>query len=335
MTSVFGSAWRLTAFAVTMIVILGLVVVAIQRPVSGDTAEYSAVFTDANGLRTGDDIRRFGVQVGKVEDISLRGNQAVVRFTLRADSPLYDNSRLAIRYQNLTGQRYVDLQNEATPAGRTAAGSTVGVDRTIPSFDVTMLFNGLEPVLATFSPEALNRFTASLLAVIEGDGNGIGPALAAIGTLSSYAADRQAVITAMISNLSAISDKLGGRSHNLVTLLTKVTDVFSSLQIKVNGLIDFAMTAPPVLGPIDSLLATLGLTEDTNPDLEDTLRTAVPDPTAVADVLAQLPGLLAGLRQSLGPVTSGVDPVCTKGQAEVPAPLAILFDGQQVSVCKG
>ncbi|MFF2083966.1 MCE family protein [Nocardia sp. NPDC058176] len=335
MTSVGGSAWRLGLFAAAMIAVLFLVATAIQRPVAGDTVDYRAVFTDVNGLKTGDDIRLYGVQVGKVKDISLRGSEAVVGFSLRTESSVYDNSRLAIRYQNLTGQRYVDLQQADTPTGRTPAGATIGTDRTIPSFDVTALFNGLKPVLATLSPEALNQFTTSLLAVIEGDGAGIGPALAAIGTLSGYVADRQAVITTMITNLAGISDSLGGRSQHLVTLLSKLADVFTSLQIKVEGLIDFAMTAPPVLGPVDSLLATFGLTEDENPDLANLLRLAVPDPAAVAEILGKLPSLLASLRAALPPTGAEVEKTCAKGEAEVPAPVAILFAGQQVSVCRG
>ncbi|GEM30290.1 putative Mce family protein [Nocardia neocaledoniensis NBRC 108232] len=335
MTSVSGSAWRLALFGAAMIAVLALVVTAIQRPVAGDTVDYRAVFTDVNGLKTGDDIRLYGVQVGKVNDISLRGREAVVGFSVRTGTSVHDNSRLAIRYQNLTGQRYVDLQQPAAPAGRTPAGALIGVDRTVPSFDVTTLFNGLKPVLATLSPEALNQFTSSLLAVIEGDGNGIGPALAAIGTLSGYVADRQQLITTLISNLAGISDALGGRSQHLVTLLSKLADVFTSLQIKVNGLIDFAMTAPPVLGPVDSLLATFGLTEDENPDLANALRQAVPDPAAVAEIIGKLPSLLTGLRMALPATGSGVDKTCTKGAAEVPAPVAILFAGQQVSVCRG
>ncbi|MEV0686725.1 MCE family protein [Nocardia sp. NPDC050378] len=330
-----GSAWRLAVFGAAMIVLLSLVVTAIQRPVAGDTVDYRAVFTDVNGLKTGDDVRLYGVQIGKVKDIALSGSEAVVRISVRSGSSVHDNSRLAIRYQNLTGQRYIDLQQQANPTGRTPAGATIGTDRTTPSFDVTALFNGLKPVLATLSPEALNQFTTSLLAVIEGDGNGIGPALAAIATLSGYVADRQALITTMITNLAGISDALGGRSQHLVTLLSKLADVFTSLQIKVDGLIDFAMTAPPVLGPVDSLMATLGLTEDENPDLASALRQAVPDPAAVAEILGKLPALLASLRAALPPTGAGVEMSCTKGEAEVPAPVAILFAGQKVSVCRG
>lgn len=333
MKSVGGSAWRLGLFTVAMIAVLGLVITAIQRPVGGQTVTYEALFTDVNGLKTGDDLRLHGVQVGKVRDISLSGSVALVRFSLRAESSIYDNSRLAIRYQNLTGQRYIDLQQPPDPAAKLAAGARIGTEQTIGSFDVTALFNGLRPVLTTLSPEALNQFTTSLLAVIEGDGDGIGPALAAIGTLSGYVADRQAVLTTMIGNLAGISASLGGRSEHLVTLLSKLADVFTSLQIKIDGLIDFAMTAPPVLAPVDSLLATLGLTEDENPDLADALGQAIPDPAAVAELLARAPALLAGLRAALP--STGIEKDCANGAAEVPAPVAILFAGQQVSVCRG
>ncbi|WP_067687683.1 MCE family protein [Nocardia jejuensis] len=334
MTSVRGSALRLILFAVAMIGVLALVITAIQRPVSGDTDEYRALFTDAGGLRTGDDVRVFGVQVGKVESIALQGQQALVGFSLRRSASIYDNSRLAIRYQNLTGQRYVDLQQQATPGGKTPPGAMIGVDRTVPSFDVTALFNGLKPVLSTLSPEALNQFGASLLAVIEGDGNGIGPALESIGKLGSYVADRQRLITTLIRNLSEISDKIGGRSRNLVALLSKLSDVFTSLQIKVDGLIDFALTAPPVLDPIDDLLATLGLSENVNPDLEDVVHRLFPNPQDLVDQLGTLPGLLAGLAATLPQPGSNLDLRCSHGSAELPAPFAVLVAGQKVSICK-
>ncbi|MET8776345.1 MCE family protein [Nocardia sp. NPDC004654] len=335
MISVRAAGLRLALFAGAMVAVLALVITAIQRPVSGDTDSYRVVFTDANGLKTGDDVRMFGVQVGKVETIALQGNQALVGISVRRASPVYDNSRFAIRYQNLTGQRYVDLQQQNTPSGRTAAGSTIGADRTVPSFDVTSLFNGLKPVLATLSPETVNQFSESMLAVIEGNGNGVGPALDAIGTLSSYAIDRQQVVSTLIRNLSKISDEIGGRSPHLVTLLSKLADVFTSLQIKITGLIDFAVTAPPVLDPVDSLLATLGLTEDANPDLDTIVHTLFPDPRVFVDLLGRLPALLAGLREALPATTSNTALTCSRGRADVPGALDVLIAGQKVAICKG
>ncbi|WP_227980379.1 MCE family protein [Nocardia spumae] len=334
MKSIVGSAWRLAVFAAVIVAALVLIMTAIQRPVTGDTAEYRALFTDANGLKSGDDVRMYGVQVGKVESIALHGAQAAVTITVRTSSAIYDNTRLAIRYQNLTGQRYLDLQPQPAAAARTRPGATIGTDRTIPSFDVTSLFNGLKPVLSTLSPEALNRFTASLLAVIEGDGSGIGPALDAIGKLGTYARDRQQVIGTLIRNLSEVSDKIGGRSKNLVVLLGKLADVFDALQIKINGLIDFADTAPPVLGPVDDLLATLGLTIGTNPDVDHIVHELFPDPKQLLDLLAQFPAVLSGLNSTLSQGVSGMNTTCSHGPAAVPGPFGVLIAGQKVTICK-
>lgn len=331
MNTAVRAGWRLLVFAAAMLVVLALIVTAIRRPVAGETTQFQALFTDANGLKTGDDVRMYGVQVGKVKSIRLQENLAAVDLDVENDSAIYDNSRFAIRYQNLTGQRYVDIQQAATPGTRTSPGTDVGTDRTVPSYDVTSLFNGLEPVLSTLSPEALNRFGESMLAVIDGNGSGIGPALDAIGQLSSYVSDRQAVISTLVRNLAEISDRIGGRSPQLVTLLAKLSDVFESLQVKIDGLIDFALTAPPVLDPIDRLLATAGLTEQRNPDLDALLRTAFPNPQDILDMLSRLPGVVAGLGATL---PGGGAAECGRGAADIPAPLAILVAGQQVTICR-
>ncbi|GAB2677745.1 MlaD family protein [Nocardia goodfellowii] len=332
--TVRAAAWRLVVFAGVMMVVLALVLTAIKRPVDGDTHAHDALFLDANGLKAGDDVRMYGVQVGKVERISLAGVKAKVRLTVRDSTPVYDNSVLAIRYQNLTGQRYIDLQQQPNPGLRLADDATIGTDMTIPSFDVTSLFNGLKPVLATMSPESVNKFTENMLAVLQGDGNGLGPAMESIAELSKYVGDRQQVIGTLVKNMSDIADRVGGRVHYLVPLLARLTDIFVSLQDNIGGLARFAMTAPSVLGPVDRLLSTLGLDQDGAADLDAQIRRLFPDPQQAVEVFGKLPGLLDAVDNALPHTVAGWKPQCSKGSAEVPAPLRVLIAGQQVSICQ-
>lgn len=336
-TSTRGVMVRIGVFAAAMAALLMVVINAIVRPVSGDTDSYRAEFTDVSGLKTGDDVRMLGVQVGKVTDISLDGARAFVRFSVQRDRPVYETSGLAIRYQTLTGQRYVDVRQPDRPSTELKPGATIGADKTIPSFDITQLFNGLQPVLAEFSPGALNQFTENVLAVIEGNGAGIGPALDAFEQLSRYVTDRQAVLSLVVSNLQAISDQIGGKSPHLVTLLKGIADVFTAFRQELDGLLDFAAVAPSTLGPLNSLLTTLGFTENSNPDLEQDLRLLFPDPDAALDVLGRLPALLQSLANLLPPAggtASSIDLTCSKGSAEVPAPFSVLISGQRISICK-
>lgn len=329
------AAWRLALFAGVMALVLALVIGAIKRPVDGETDTHHALFTDANGLKTGDDVRMFGVQVGKVEAVTLDGDRAKVRLTVTTDTPVYDNSILAIRYQNLTGQRYIDLQQQPNPGVRLADGTDIGPEQTIPSFDVTSLFNGLQPVLETLSPEALNQFTESMLAVIEGDGAGIGPALDAIGTLSEYVEDRQHLIGTLVRNMSDLAERVGGRLYHLVPLLARLTDIFEALQRNVGGLADFAMSAPSVLEPVDRLLAAVGLSPEMGPDIDAMIRNLFPDPQQALDTFGRMPGLLAAVDTAFPRTPSGFRPDCSKGEAEVPAPVRVLIGGQQVAICNG
>ncbi|RJO79381.1 MCE family protein [Nocardia panacis] len=331
--TVRGAAWRLGLFAAVMLVVLALVLTAIKRPVSGDTEAHDAIFTDANGLKVGDDVRMFGVQVGKVEGVSLEGDKAKVHLTVKTATPIYDNSTLAIRYQNLTGQRYIDLQQQPNPGTRLAANARVEAKMTVPSFDVTSLFNGLRPVLATLSPETVNQFTQSMLAVLEGDGTGLGPALDAIGKLSAYVGDRQAVIGTLVRNMSEIADRVGGRVHYLVPLLARLTDVFQALQQNIGGLAEFAMSAPSVLGPLDRLLSTIGLDTDGGQDVDAAIRALFPDPKQAVEVFGRLPGLLSAIDASVPRAVAGWKPECGKGTANAPAPLRVLIAGQQVTLC--
>lgn len=333
-TSLRGIAWRFGLFAVIMIVLLVGVVQAIQRPVAGGGRTFEALFTDAGGLKTGSDVRMYGVAVGKVTKIELAGANARVRFSVQSDRPVYDTSRLAIRYQNLTGQRYVDIQQPDKAGNPATASTTIGLEHTTGSFDITALFNGLEPALKEFSPEAVNQLAVNARAVLEGDGSRIGATLDAVGTLSAYATDRQAVISLLLHNFSSIADQIGGKSPEAGMLIQGLSDVFVNLQKQFDGLMDAVTVAPPILGALNNLLAALGFTHPDNPDLDADVRQLFPDPQQALDTLGKLPALLQSLIAVIPSRTGGVNLACAHGAAELPPIANILVRGQRISVCK-
>lgn len=327
-------AWRTAVFAAVMLALLVLIVQVIRRPVTGPTDGYTAVFTDVGGLHAGDDVRMYGLPVGKVDSLTLDGANAKVRFSVQRAHPLLVDSTVAIRYQTLAGQRYLDIRPPARAGAKLASGTTIGTDHTVPSFDITALFNGLQPLLAGVSPEAINRFAENMLAVLDGDGFGLGRALDAVEQLSSYVSDRQTVVSTLIHNLREMSDALAGRSPHLITIISGLADVFAALEQKLQGVVDYAETIPPVLQPLDDLAARLGLSPNgSDGDVDRILRAALPDPEAARDVLARLPGLLQTLTAlSGGPADAGLS--CTHGTASTPAPLAVLFSGQRITICQ-
>ncbi|MQY25922.1 MlaD family protein [Nocardia aurantia] len=326
-------ALRISIAVLAMTLALIGVFRVVERPVAGRADTYTAMFTDANGLRAGDDVRLYGVQVGKVEVVALSGTLARVRFTVARGRPLFVDTKIAIRYQNLTGFRYLDIQQPDRPGPRRDPKAVFDTAATVPAFDITLLFKGLQPVLAQLSPDDLNRFGTSLLAVVQGDGTGLGPALGAIDTLSRYASDRQAVLSTLVANLGTVSDHLGGRSGDAMKLLANLTNLFTAITEKLPGLVDFAVAIPPVLQPLRDILTVLGVSGDRDRDLDALLHRSFPDTRQAATVFARLPGLLQAITATLPPTGPDAAMTCSHGIAVAPAPIQLLIAGQRITLC--
>jgi len=324
---------RVATAIVVMAIALAGVFQLVQRPVDGHTDTYTALFTDANGLRVGDDVRLYGVQVGKVEELELDGVLARARFTVQRDRPVFTNSTVAIRYQNLTGFRYLEIVQPENPDGWREPDAVFDTSRTESAFDITTLFNGLQPVLAQLSPGELNHFTESILAVLQGDGTGIGRALDAIERLSRYASDRQAVLSILVSNLARTAEVLGGRSGDAMQMLTNLTNLFTSIAEKLPGLVEFSLAIPPVIQPVRNMLAALGVTGEPGRDLDALLRQAFPEPATAVEVFDRLPGLIQSIAAAVPATGPDAAPTCSRGEATAPGPLQILLAGQGVVLC--
>ena len=83
----------------------------INRPVAGDKETHSAEFSDVFGLRANSDSTAYAAsKSAKSRDIELQPTgTALVTFTVASDERLTEDDRLAIRFQNLVGQRYLGI----------------------------------------------------------------------------------------------------------------------------------------------------------------------------------------------------------------------------------
>lgn len=332
------STVRLLLFVLVVALGTTFTVRALQRPAPGTQVTYNAVFTNASGLRTGDDVRLLGVQIGKVKTIGLkrgdggRGALAAVDFTVDRDQPIYANSKLAIRFQNLTGQRYVDLQRASSPTRKLAVGSTIGTDKTVPSFDITSVFNGLQPVLSTMDPKDIDHLAQSVAAVVEGDGAGFGPLMDSIDKLSTFTDNRAVLFETLIRNFADLSESIGGRSSTVSTLIGYLQQTSTMLAAAAPPLRVLATDGRQVITAADALLAGLGLTPDTNPWLDGLLSPEAKKLGPLVDIAALLPGLFALLSGQGVPRAKG-DTRCSKGVLALPADVQLLIRGTRVTLC--
>src|SRR5258708_26521460 len=108
-----AALWRFVVASVLGAVVFVLIVNVLRQPVATETRSYTADFTDVSGLHIDADVRVRGVRVGKIKDVRLvrKAGQSIAQVDLSLDTryAVVPETRLAIKYQALTGLRYLDV----------------------------------------------------------------------------------------------------------------------------------------------------------------------------------------------------------------------------------
>lgn len=326
----------LVVFTAISMVCAAIVLTALRNPVHGVLAHYTASFSDVSGLVVGDDVRISGVQVGKVETVRLDGRSAKIDFSVLANHNLYQDTNAAIRYQNLLGQRYVELIQPVRPGKRLMAGGVIPASQTIPSFDITKLFNGFRPIFQTLDPAQFNLFGQNLLRIIQGDETGIGPFLRDLDSISQLALDRQTVFKVLISNLGQISHDLGGKSQQLFHLIATLNDVLSRFTSQATEFREALNEELPALRNVVHLLQySERIFDGTTTPLYDVLSRMWPQTPTIVAGLSLVPSLLEGMRDTLVDDQAPAPAfTCSHGDVSLPGIGQVMFAQQDLVVCR-
>ncbi|MGW1891486.1 MCE family protein [Streptomyces sp. NPDC002004] len=166
-------------------------------PLIGDGETYGAAFSEAGGLRPGDEVRIAGVKVGKVDGVDLAGDHVRVTFKVKGDPALGTTTAAAIRVRTILGAKYLALYPQGP--GRLRPGSEIPLKRTLPAYDVVQAFSDL----TTTSEQIDTKRLAT-----------------ALDTLSTTFKDSPAEVRASVKGLSRISRTVAGRDKALHDLLS-------------------------------------------------------------------------------------------------------------------
>ncbi|MEE2033893.1 MlaD family protein [Rhodococcus chondri] len=273
------------------------VLVTLQRGVQGPTASYTAVFSDVSGLRVGDDVRMAGVRVGRVDSISLDETVARVAFSIDSGQAVFGNTRAAITYQNIIGQRYVGLSRADHGDTRIlGSGAEIPLDRTEPSFDISLLLNGFEPLFSVLDPDRVDDITTSIIAALQGDRGSVTTLIAQTTKLAESLAEPDRILGDIIVNLDGILQGLATQSAEIDSVIDSAHAIFGELTTR----------RAELAGSLDTIATTTdrlaALTSEVQPDLHAMLVRRpgftshfVDNKDSFAYFGYNLPGLLKGL----------------------------------------
>jgi phospholipid/cholesterol/gamma-HCH transport system substrate-binding protein len=271
----------LLLFTVMIIVVFGQV--RFDR-----TTGYSALFTNASGLRAGEFVRAAGVEVGKVSKVTLidGDRQVLVAFTVERSLSLDQATSASVRYLNLIGDRYLELKRG--DSGRLLApGATIPLEHTAPALDLDALIGGFRPLFKALDPDKVNKIAQSIITVFQGQGATISDILDQTTSLTTTLADRDRAIGEIINNLNTVlattvkhEKEFDGTVDKLEVLITGLKNRADPLAAAVAHIGGAAGTLDDLLGEDRPRLhSTVGYLEGIQqpiinelPTLDDVLR---------------------------------------------------------------
>lgn len=334
MKSVRSAAIRLGIVGVVIMLMGAMIWTALQTPVKDKVRGYNAHISDVSGLKKGSDVRMAGVQVGKVTDIALDGNVAFVRFTVAEGQEVYDNTEVSVLFTSLVGDRYLALQQKAAPGNRIPPGSTIPLERTHGSFDISELFDAVRPIFDTLSSGSVDKFLENLLLVVSGDGRGLGPVMDDLNQILKVASDQEPTVTLLADNLSGLVDRFQGQSPKIDHMIDQLLDLVDQLYGKMDslkGLIDKAIPGMNAFMPLFDRL--VGIYYDNFPGMDRLYNDLLGPELAgfIRQTLAAAPLAAHTLDSLVDEPTSGATWSCLSG---LPIPATILMGIERMGECR-
>lgn len=176
------------------------------------------LFKNVQELRPGDLVKMAGVQVGRVESITLTNSFAVVRMNLNRNAEVKTDSKASVSFTGLMGQNFVDLSFGTPDAPRAADNATLEAEE---KPDLSMLMTKLDAVASgvqnltkSFSGEAIENL---------------------LGPITDFLKANQANLTASIGNLKTISENIATGKGTVGKVINDDT-LYYSLLNSVNNL---------------------------------------------------------------------------------------------------
>jgi len=248
-----SSLVKLIIFIVVTTMATGVLVVLIGNLTFQSSRDYKAEFTDATGVVKGDDIRIAGVKVGSVKSVEIKDRtRALVSFNVAKSSIVTKSSTATIRYRNLVGQRYISLTQGVGDLDRLPDDATIPLSRTQPALDLSVLFNGFKPLFAALSPSDINKLSAEVISVFQGEGGNFNALLQNTASITNTLADRDQVIGSLIDNLNSVLKTLAGRDKQLSSLIIEFKRFMGGL----------VQDKDAILGSLDSVSTLAEQTSD-------------------------------------------------------------------------
>ncbi|MEV7282297.1 MCE family protein [Streptomyces sp. NPDC093111] len=207
------------------VAVVGLVVLALlaagaynadRLPFARGGTAYSADFSEAAGLDTGDEVRIAGVKVGEVTGVALDGPKVKVTFEV-GDAWVGDRSTAAIAVKTLLGEKYLALD----PLGSAPQnpGTRIPQTRTTSPYDVTEAFQDLSRTSDAIDTKKLAESFETISDTFKDSPPHVRSAADGLSALSRTVSKRDAELARLLENSNRFTKTLADKKSSFEILL--------------------------------------------------------------------------------------------------------------------
>lgn len=262
---------KVSLFAVAMILVAAGLVVVFGDFRFGPESTYHATFIDASRLKAGQKVRISGVPVGSVQGLKLNQDNSIdVEFVVDRRYTLYSSTRAVIRYENLVGDRFLEITSGPGELRKLAPGATINAQHTQPALDLDALLGGLRPVFKGLDADKVNTISSALIELLQGQGGALSNVLADTSAFSTALGQRDQLIGDTITNLNTVLGTIDERSAKFSASVDQLQQLISGLAKNKDSI---AGAIPPLASTTTDLTELLknsrrplqGILENTRP----------------------------------------------------------------------
>lgn len=196
-----------------------------------------ALFNNVQELKVGDRVKMAGVEVGRVEKISLEGERAKVTMKMKNDADVKTDSTASIKFTGLMGQNFVSL-DFGTPTAPKATDNTMLPSKEEPDLSVLMskidnVASGVEKLTGSFSGLNIDKYLGPFVDFMKANQTPLTETISNINSVTYHISQGQGTIGKFIYDESLYNSAL-----DTVTNLQSTLADARGMVVDARGMLD-------------------------------------------------------------------------------------------------
>jgi phospholipid/cholesterol/gamma-HCH transport system substrate-binding protein len=194
-----------------------------------------AVFSDAAGIRKGDQVTVAGLKAGRVAGVGIENGHVVMTLAVDNSVHLTRDSSADIHIETLLGRRSVELV-DGTSNQPLADSNWIPLSRTETPVDITNLNDISVRLLNRSDAGALNALMNEVTAVTRGKEVQVRQILDGLGSVTAAVDARRQQLGVLLDALKTVSTTLGDHDQTIVSLIQNLDSVLNNLAVRQKAL---------------------------------------------------------------------------------------------------